>query len=125
MSSLKNLSDETKGIQEGSRFITLFSAERVFRVGALQAVGIIFSTFVVAFAGSLLVRFNTAVSLPGIVEANTKAINVLQVKQDNLTNEYVSKSQHIYDVEAIKSSVADLKKSVDQLVQLHLNNLSR
>ena len=66
---LKHISHETKEISEGGRFTTIFSAERVFRVGFVQAAGIIFTTFVAGFAGSLIVRFNTAVSLPGRVSA--------------------------------------------------------
>lgn len=123
MTNTTVISNEIKDEREGSRSTTIFSAERIFRVGALQAFGIIFTTFVAGFAGSLLVRFNTALSLPGRVDANEKAINVLQVKQDNDVNKFVSQQQHAYDVELIKSSISDMKKSVDQLVNLHLNNL--
>lgn len=88
---LKHLSNETKEISEGGRFVTLFSAERIFRVGALQAAGIIFTTFVAGFAGSLVIRFNTAVSLPGRVSAIEDTISVTKKRIDEIKNDYTPK----------------------------------
>lgn len=124
MANFKDVSDETKQIKEGSRFTTIFSAERVFRVGAVQALGIIFTTFVAGFAGSLVVRFNTAVSLPGRVDANEKDITILKANDLEDAKIYVNQQVYLSDINAIKQSVAGIKESVDALVKLHLNNLS-
>jgi hypothetical protein len=67
--TLKHTSHETEEIQEGGRFTTKFSADRVVRIGIWKAAGIVFTTFVAGFGGSLFVRFNTAISLPGRVDA--------------------------------------------------------
>lgn len=112
---------ESKEKKSDSRPTTIFSAERVFRVGAVQAVGIVFTTFVTGFAGSLLVRFNTAVSLPGRVDAHEEAIISVKKSQENFVNKDVYKS----DIDSIKQTVRDLKGSIDQLISLQLSLSSR
>lgn len=85
----KDISNETKEIQEGGRFTTQFSADRVVRIGIWKAGGIVFTTFVAGFAGSLFIRFNTAVSLPGRVDAIEENITSIQTSIEKLKGSFM------------------------------------
>lgn len=66
--------------------------EKVLRIGLWQAVGIITSTFLAGVGGSLFVRFNVALSLPGRVSAvetttSSSAKDIAWIKESYMTKE--------------------------------------
>lgn len=81
---MNNLSDETKGIKEASRFTTKFTAERWVHISLGKAIAwgavVVAGAFLAGFGGSLFVRFNLSLSVPGRVDALEEQVNEIQTK---------------------------------------------
>lgn len=81
---MKEISNETKEIKQASSFTTKFVAERWVHIKAWQALVwgfcIVAGAFLAGFGGSLFVRFNLSLSLPGRVDAIEKELTEVQTK---------------------------------------------